>query len=324
MAQVWDCGGLQDRTLVDVLVQLANSGDDDGGNSFPGNKLIAARTRLSPRQVVRAIASLEREGWITIVQRGSGRPTGNTTLERAAYKSQYQINVAKLKECQAVTFSKRRKRVTLKPEKGDMGTQKGDNHDKPPDPHIGVTVLEPSLNQLHEPEPQNASAAFAQDDALTPGQQEHLDRLAAEGVRPGAMSVEDWRRCYAAENREARELCAAGSAKEIELRREYSSDLETAIRRVRLKCGFAWEEGDKLEPVMDRVFRDQLELGRPVWRTASEIADAWLLQRKQGLRLRARFGPVAFIRDGHWLDSAGWHWNADVVAKENAARVGSR
>jgi DNA-binding MarR family transcriptional regulator len=135
MADVWD-SAIQDRTLVDVLVYLANCADDDGGNCYPGIRRIASKTRLSERQVTRTIARLEADGWIEILERGQG----------AGHLSEYRVNVTALREkrCQAVTFPRRRKKVTMGTKKGDAGTRKGDIDANPPHPLFGGSVRDPS------------------------------------------------------------------------------------------------------------------------------------------------------------------------------------
>lgn len=152
MADVWDFGP-SDATLTNVLVVLANSADDDGGNCFPGTALIAARTRFSERTVTRAIAALEREGWITVLQRGAGRPKGRNRHEKSAYMSQYLINVERLKQCQRVTFSEEKKKVTPIRKKVTGATGKGDFHDNPPYPLFGIPVSDPS--GIQKPIPPN-------------------------------------------------------------------------------------------------------------------------------------------------------------------------
>lgn len=141
MADVWDFGP-EDAVDCNVLVCLASHSNDDGKSCFPSIPRIAKMTRRSERTVQRAIVSLEESGWLT-VERGTGK--GNP--------SHYAINVAKLKGCQPVTLSKedgegcqpRPQRVTPTTAKGDTVTPKGDTHDKPPHPLIGVTVIEPSI-----------------------------------------------------------------------------------------------------------------------------------------------------------------------------------
>jgi len=169
MADVWD-NGPSDATLTGVLLVLANSADDNGGNCFPGNALIAQRTRYSERTVIRAVVELERQGWIAVLQRRGGRPKrGARKHELAEYHTQYVINVAKLKGCQDVTVSQansatapeeigtpkgcqgvtdsEQKRVTLAQERVTLTSEKGDIDDKPPHPLNGVSITDPSGNR---------------------------------------------------------------------------------------------------------------------------------------------------------------------------------
>jgi DNA-binding transcriptional regulator YhcF (GntR family) len=128
MADVWDFGP-DDPIDNSVLLRLANHCNDQGKQCFPSIDEISKKVRRSVRTVSRSISQLESEGWIT-VERGSGK--GNT--------SQYVINIALLKERQAVAFSKekdgqaKQQRVTAKVVKGDSG-------DNPPHPLIGVTII---------------------------------------------------------------------------------------------------------------------------------------------------------------------------------------
>jgi Helix-turn-helix domain len=158
MADVWE-SSLKDATLVAVLLCLANYADDDGTNSYPGTERISRMTRYSKRTVIRAIAELASEGWITVVERGLGQ--GNM--------SGYEIDVAKLKRCQAVTFEKSRRKVTRRPTKGDTGARKGDTGDNPPHPLFGRSVKEPSGEPL-PPTPYRATTPTGKDrPSGTPG-----------------------------------------------------------------------------------------------------------------------------------------------------------
>lgn len=169
MADVWDFGP-QDATLTNVLVVLANSADDAGGNCFPGTALIAKRTRYSERTVILAIAELERQGWITVLQRGAGRPKGSNRWERAAYMSQYVIHVEKLKRCQDVTIFEDEKKVTLRRKKVTLTTGKGDFDDNPPHPLIGVSVSDPSaIQKTTPPDPLASEGETEKKDVHTAG-----------------------------------------------------------------------------------------------------------------------------------------------------------
>ncbi len=180
----------------------------------------------------------------------------------------------------------------------------------PPHPLYGGTVIDP-VN-----EPTSAGAANL-DVALEPEQQEHLDRLTARG-----QETESWRAYYLGQNRKTLIATEAGAADERALKEKYPSQ-RVAISRVRLECGLAGEDGDELSEVLGRVFQDQEQMGVPVWRVAPRMIEAWKLQRCQGIKLRAKFGPLKFFKDGHWIDPQGWHWNTEAVERAAGASVGS-
>jgi hypothetical protein len=151
MADVWE-SDLEGPTPTHVMVVLANSADDDGMNCFPGIRLIARRTRVSDRTVIRAIQDLEQGGWLWVVQRGVG--AGNRTEYRLnvdLLHKQAEKNRAEEKErkrCHGVTFSRGAKKVTPVHGKGDIRAQKGD---------IGAAPLYvlPVIDPSQEPSPPN-------------------------------------------------------------------------------------------------------------------------------------------------------------------------
>lgn len=133
MGLVWD-STLEDAATVAVLLYLANCGDDDGMNAFPGVARIASRARYSERTVKRVIAQLAIDGWISIVERGGGQ--GHT--------SAYEVDVERLQQCQRVTVVKRKGTVPRRAGKGATGARKGAIDDNPPHPLFGRTVRETS------------------------------------------------------------------------------------------------------------------------------------------------------------------------------------
>ena len=174
----------------------------------------------------------------------------------------------------------------------------------PPDPLLG----RPRYDPVVDPPPDPVCAG-----ALLPEQQEHIDRLKSEGA-----GVAGWIAFYADENRRAEEALDGETRKELARMSEYP-DLETALVKVCRQCGLGRENGDELDRVMRQVFSDQAEMGKPVWRTAAQMVAMWLLQRRQGSKLRARYGPVNFFRLGYWIDPAGWHWNVRQLEAERAS-----
>jgi hypothetical protein len=131
---------MTDPSEVSVLSILASHANDEGDSCFAGIPRIAKMARRSERTVTRILAKLEKDGWLT-AERGDG----------AGHKTQYHIDVEKLKGCQDVTLLGKRKVTQIRPsedvvkgdmvtEKGDMVTEKGDTSDKPPHPLIGGTL----------------------------------------------------------------------------------------------------------------------------------------------------------------------------------------
>lgn len=147
MADVYD-SALTCPVQLAVMLYVGNCANDQGENAFPGIATIACKTRYSERTVIRKLAELEKHGWITVVKRGGGRPKEG---DDRSHKTCYRVNMAKVKGCLAVTVSEKTKRVTAATKKGDSQTQKGDFHDNPPDPLIGVSVIEPSKNLFPQP-----------------------------------------------------------------------------------------------------------------------------------------------------------------------------
>lgn len=185
----------------------------------------------------------------------------------------------------------------------------------PPDPLLGRPLIDPV------PDP-SLTLGAREADPFSAGQREHIDDLRSKGRNADAAM---WEGYYTAQNDEeaaaARAVAEAEAQKDAVLRAEFP-DLEAALTRLRRRCGFAWSEGDELGPVLRQVFADQAEMGKPFWKTAGQMASAWELQRSQGIRLRARYGPLKFFRDGHWLDSAGWHWDIELLKRDGGVRVG--
>jgi hypothetical protein len=153
MADVWD-SALEEPTATHVMAVLANSADDDGTNCFPGTRLIARRTRVSERTVIRTIQELEHGGWLWVVQRGLGQ--GNRT--------EYRLNVQRLHEqAEQTREEERRKRchhVTFRSDKtgkrkGDTGTAKGDTRAAKGDIDVAPLFVLPVSDPSGYPTPPN-------------------------------------------------------------------------------------------------------------------------------------------------------------------------
>ena len=162
MADVWDFGP-DDPVDCSVLVCLANHCNDEGQSCYPSIPRIAKMIRRSERTVQRSITALETDGWVSVE-----RSTGGSK------PSQYTVNTAKLKGCHSVT-----PHITQGCQPRQAGvtatTARGDSHDKPPHPLIGVTIKEPSEEPSGSPEP----TLFPEDvkqDVPTPSQLASLVR----------------------------------------------------------------------------------------------------------------------------------------------------
>lgn len=321
---------LGNLTAKSVLVRICDQANDSDGICWPSFATIARDTEISRRTVLRMVEVFAAMGLLEVKKMTIKDRYGERTVQGIV------LNLSKLgmdlteefARCYADAQSKTAVltasgRWCLRDAERDVSetqsdvsetrgsvseTQNSVSETHPPDPLLGRSLTDPS--------PDPALIQRARED-LDAKQQEHLDRLAAEG-----KPVHSWREYYLAENRKACEAAEAEAAKERELQREYP-DLQTALRKVRLKCGFSCTEGDELGPMLAQVFRDQEEMGKPYWRTAPQMVSAWELQREQGPRLRARYGPMKFFRDGHWLNPAGWHWNTELLAQQAGASVGS-
>jgi len=318
---------LGNLTAKSVLVRICDQANDTDGLGWPSEKTIAVDTETHPRTVARMLQVFDAMGLVkqlgpTEVNDRLGRRvvdmmqvdlgllgkdlTKEFAEAFAAAQGKDAVPVGngrfRLRDRRA-NVSETEQRVS-ETETDVSETKSSVSETKPPHPLNGGTLfdpcIDPSLNQ--------------QARAFTPEQQEHLDRLAAEGKAESDFA-RNCRRYYAEKNAADAEKAAAEQAEEQKLREEFP-DRKSALAKVRKRCGFAWAQGDELGPILEQVFRDQQDLGKPVWRIASQMIAMWELQRRQGERLRARFGPVKFYRDGHWLDPQGWHWNAEVLAME--------
>jgi hypothetical protein len=165
-----------------------------------------------------------------------------------------------------------------------------------PSSGAGAPAGEEGLN-----EPTIAIAPEKIEDAETPEfteeQRAHLARL-----RPADRAM--FEGYYCEENLKAiaaRAATEAEAAKELELQREYC-DTETALERVRKRCGFVWgrDHSQPLMKIMRQVLVDRAEACDPVWRTGPRMVDAWLARRKVW-----RYGPAAFFSNGEWMNGNG-------------------
>jgi Helix-turn-helix domain len=146
MTQVWQRARFAGGDLL-VLLALADWANDEGC-CWPSLVAIAAKARLSKRQVCRVLAKLCEEG---VLSRIAGKGRG--------CRSEYLINLngENLSSFRAVVSTTRRVTVT---------TKKGDLYDLPPNPLLGRTVIEPSIERRTPLPPLQASGVSEHDSVL--------------------------------------------------------------------------------------------------------------------------------------------------------------
>jgi hypothetical protein len=303
---------MKDATQVQILNYLANCADDDGGNCFPGMPRIARMARCSERTVIRVIAQLEKDGWISVA-RGSGRSPKQA--RPGENRSQFQISVAKLKGCQDVTLSPRSKRVTSAPPKGDTGAVKGDIDDNPPHPLFGRSIRETS-GKATPPYPLASEGGDAGPEVNQEVGDARTTKTGAACVASDSNAAGESERALAAPGnpgRLARRAADAGSG-------AGHGGVEAEADRVMRECGWT-------EKRIRRAVVGQLALESDKGESPPGVADAmiaaWRKFQAQDTNLRAKWGPKRFIAEGHWRDPRGWHWDAQVLREKRLAAEAS-
>ena len=176
MTWVWDHGP-DDPVNRYIMLKLADNANDEG-YCFPSLPEISARTRYSESTVRRAIHDLERLGYLTMTP-GSGR----------GYRSEYQL-IKRVSECHPLQEERVSERKLserkLSERKLSHRQKKGVRVKNPPDPLLGRTVIEPSINPTPTPTPpaaQGGAANITQLKPLTPRRQRIADALAVFEVK---------------------------------------------------------------------------------------------------------------------------------------------
>ena len=134
-----------------VMLALADIGDDFGRNIWCGNDYLAAKCRLSKRQLIRVIKELKDDGWIVEAdEEVRGRPVKS---------DRFIVNVAKVSRCHLLLPGRPNQvpvfdddgKVTFAPPKGDKNVAKGDtknpesapDRQNPPEPYNHLTMEPP-------------------------------------------------------------------------------------------------------------------------------------------------------------------------------------
>jgi predicted transcriptional regulator len=195
----------------------------------------------------------------------------------------------------------------------------------PPHPLIGGTVIEPSLNQKPPLPPCGGVCAdeFADDVALTPEQQAHVD------AQSGTMRAM-FERHYREENHERAEAARRDAetqreAAELEARMMAAiPDVNAGVLWVMRECGQVEERsGRGLEALLRAVFDQGVVRGEMPWKTGPAIKAAWEDYGANAAAIRMPSKFRNFIRSGEWRDRRRWRWDRERMERHAAASVGS-
>lgn len=198
-----------------------------------------------------------------------------------------------------------------------------------PDAQPSITQEGKQAKQTTTPQPPQAGACDLdvpdEDPPLTEEQLAHLAKHADD-----AKWVAEWTDYYREANRvAAREAAKAAEVERVEAERIARLKAElcnvpAARAYVMRECRFQKSRrGRGIEQVIDDVLNQALELGEPLWETASKMAAAWKQFQANGEFIDVHWGPVNFYRMGIWRDSRGWAWNEAKLERVRGARVGS-
>lgn len=305
VADVYDFGP-PDPIDTAILVCLASFASDEGQQCFPSVARIARMTRVCERTVIRAIAQLETDGWLT-VRRGCGR----------GHRSQYTINVEELKRRQRVTLladAATAERVTLR-------TVKGDFDDNPPAPPNRKKGQERSVKKQYPPTPlAEGGARENEPEAASEPRREngHADAgtAAGDGAEKGAAGWNPEAPTGAGHGRVAHshDSAQAGAHAPKSAADRLRPEVRTAAERVMRECGMS---SRRLLPVILAAIEQRL-----ADRTAEEVAavmlENWREYQRAGPYLRFVWSPRKWFAEGHWRN---WElWPIDRKAMEAARR----
>lgn len=94
---VWDRFPAGGSKLV-IMQALADIGNDQGSNIWPGADFLAVKARMSPRQTDRVVKELAAEGWIKKID--------EQIPGRKIRPDRYLLNVQKLSDCPPLLYKK--------------------------------------------------------------------------------------------------------------------------------------------------------------------------------------------------------------------------
>ena len=309
---------MTDPSEVSVLSILASHANDEGDSCFAGIPRIAKMARRSERTVTRILAKLEKDGWLT-AERGDG----------AGHKTQYHIDVEKLKGCQDVTLLGKRKVTQIRPSedvvKGDMVTEKGDTSDKPPHPLIGGT-LKVNVKANNTPLPPAERGEEGGKENNDAGKTE--ESAAKVAINPSSsndgpgLSAAD---CGVAESAGDSECAgeSAGCGVDAAIAEAAApGDLNRATDWLMRELGLM-KRRDYLR--VWRVIAQETASDTSPGKTARAMAKAYHRQEEASLRgdLKVVYGVMNFFERGVWKNQGRWHWDEEQLRQRSGASVGS-
>lgn len=298
MAMVFE-GGPEDLGQHSVMLALADN-SDEGGLAWPGNALLARKSRLSERQVTRVLAALEDGGWLTIRRRVRG-------LRRRC--SEYQLNLgllrgmAEARERDEISASNSRTdtvscgarkaaetKATCKPPT-DMVSSGGD---EPPEWNHEQTLATPRADMTL------ADVVLNQRDAF---HNHHRTTIEPPETPPTPS--------------QARGSCVSSSAeflasKGVTVTAEARLDAQLVMQAVRVKLACD-STNPRLEPVIHEALRQHCTKTKCSAEAAGEMAIANVgTYRSDSALLRFKWNWIKFFRDGYWLGT-GWPYDHDML-----------
>ena len=309
---------MTDPSEVSVLSILASHANDEGDSCFAGIPRIAKMARRSERTVTRILAKLEKDGWLT-AERGDG----------AGHKTQYHIDVEKLKGCQDVTLLGKRKVTQIRPSedvvKGDMVTEKGDTSDKPPHPLIGGT-LKANVKANNTPLPPAERGECGEERKNDAGKtEESAGKLAVESTPSNdgqGLCAADCGMAESAGNSECAGEPAGCGVDAAIAEVAPDGDLDRATDWLMRELGLM-KRRDYLR--VWRVIAQETASDTSPGKTARAMAKAYHRQEEASLRgdLKVVYGVMNFFERGVWKNQGRWHWDEEQLRQRSGASVGS-
>ena len=329
---------LGNLTAKSVLALIADTVNEDG-YGWPSVAMIAWKTEIQERTVMRVIQVFADMGLITKVDRGRSKAgkKQNFGIQLAMDKMGLDLReefAEAFKAAQGKTEKAGTKGLrdsglkgrSVRPKKclRDSVSETGKDVSEtffsvsetvPPHPHIGGTVLEPVMNLPPCP-PQAGEMEFNAEQLV------HLEELRAAGRRADAAMWEGW---YCEQNLNAVKATEEerANAKRVEMLRQTLADEPSAVNWVMSECGFSGDERRRgVRGAIAAVIALELEKGCVLSEIAPAMVEAWSDYNRIFDLLAVPYGPLKFFRLGIWARRNSWRIDEKKRERLGAA-VGS-